>query len=113
MDQETLALAIAILIFLLGYAYLNYNGTYWLNKNSQMSKFTNLYYVDGMIFVENREGKEIVYNLTIKRGTQTLKSEVFNLLEGGIKNISFFIASGERVELSYTNKTLKINPAGD
>lgn len=106
------SILIAAIIFLLGYAYLNINGTYWLDKKAEMSKFTNLYYINNTIFVENNEGKTTNYQLKAIKNNKTLLSELFVLSEKETKEINFTVEKGVNIYLTYENKSLEINPLG-
>lgn len=111
MRQESLAIFFAILLFIIGYGYLYYNGTYWLNKNAEMSKFTNLYYTNGKIIIENNEGIAVNYLLIIKN-SEIIKNETIYIENKERKNIDFLVREGDIIILEYNNKSLMINPLG-
>ena len=103
----------AVIVFLIGYAYLHLNGTYWLNKKAEMLRFTNLYYLNETIFVENNEGKTINYQLKTIKNNQTILEEYFELKNKEVKKINFNLKDRDiRIYLIYENKSLEINPFG-
>lgn len=111
MRQESQAIFFAIVLFVIGYVYLYATGTYWLNKNAEMSKFTNLYYNDGKIVVENNEGVAVNYSLIIKN-SEVIKNETIYIENKERKSIDFVVREGDVIFVEYNNKSLMINPLG-